>query len=50
MYADKIRELYEKLGERELMVLATSEGTAVTARTVSVVILDGKFYFQPAST
>lgn len=40
------RKLYEKIGESKKMVLATSFEDRVTARTMSVIFIDGNFYFQ----
>jgi len=34
------------LGESQKMVLSTSLGNKVTSRTMSIVIMNGKFYFQ----
>ena len=48
------REAYDtfwrELGTNRTMVLATSLHDAVTARMMSFVILDGKFYFQTDRT
>ena len=48
------REAYDtfwrELGTNNTMVLATSLHDAVTARMMSFVILDGKFYFQTDRT
>ena len=40
------KEVYESLGEKSIMILATSLGDRVTARSVSCIIFDKKIYFQ----
>lgn len=39
-------KLYEKIGDNIKMILATSFEDRVTARTMSIVFIDGNFYFQ----
>lgn len=46
MFIDKENELFEKLGENQIMVLATSKNDTVTARSLSFIIFDKRFYFQ----
>ena len=38
--------LFQSLGESKKMVLSTSLHDKVTSRTMSIIILDAKFYFQ----
>ncbi len=39
-------EIFNILGNKKVMVLATSYGDSVTARNMSCIILDKKIYFQ----
>lgn len=43
-------DFFKELGESKVMVLSTSLDDKVTSRTMSIVILDGKFYFQTDRT
>ena len=44
------REIFELLGDKKIMVLATSSDNRVTARNMSCVIMDQKIYFQTDKT
>lgn len=44
------REIFELLGDKKIMVLATSSDNRVTARNMSCVIIDDKIYFQTDKT
>ncbi len=46
----KLRELFDRLGEGRIMVLATGDGSRISARSMSVVIYDNKFCFQTDRT
>lgn len=46
----KLRELFDRLGESRIMVLATGDGSRISARSMSVVIYDNKFCFQTDRT
>lgn len=47
MYEDKIKKLFEKIGENVLLPLATNDGEGnVSVRTVSAIIINQKIYFQ----
>lgn len=45
-YNEKINEFYNNFGCAKKMVLATCKNDRVTARTMSVVLLNEVFYFQ----
>ena len=45
MFAEKAAVLFKNLGESKVMVLATSKSDIVTARSMSFIIHDQKFYF-----
>lgn len=46
----RLRELFDRLGESRIMVLATGDGDRISARSMSVVIYDNKFCFQTDRT
>lgn len=46
----RLRELFDRLGESRIMVLATGVGGRISARSMSVVIYDNKFCFQTDRT
>lgn len=46
---DNLNELFHRLSEAKTMVLSTSSHDRVTARSVSVIINDHKFYLQTDS-
>lgn len=46
----KFRELFDRLGESRIMVLATGDGSRISARSMSVVIYDNNFFFQTDRT
>ncbi len=46
MFEEKAAALFRDLGESRIMVLATSADDAATARSMSVIIYSGRFYFQ----
>ena len=45
-FAERYGKLWAELGESRVMVLATAEGEAVSARSVSVVVQEGRLLFQ----
>lgn len=45
-FEERCRELFEIFGESKNMVLSTSADDKVTSRMMSVIVLDGIFYFQ----
>ena len=45
-YNEAKKILFERIGESSKMVLATSVNNIVSARTVSVLCINGLFYFQ----
>ena len=49
-FSESIRAFYESLGPAHYMVLATADDTRVSARMMSVIQLDGLFYFQTDTT
>ena len=46
IYTDKIKAFYSDFGTGRKMVLSTSENNRVSSRMMSVVLIDGEFYFQ----
>lgn len=46
MFKDKTSELFTSIGESKKMVLATSANNRVTARAMSIIVIDNMFYFQ----
>ncbi len=50
MFNEKTERLFETLGDHKFMVLATSKNDHVTARTMSFIIYDKRFYFQTELT
>lgn len=49
-FQKKLNDVYDQLGASRKMVLATSLQDHVTARTMSVIICNGRFYFQTDRT
>ena len=45
-FALKCLDLFENIGEHKNMVLSTSLNEKVTSRMMSIVVIDGAFYFQ----
>ena len=45
-FAEQKDLLFQHLGESQKMVLSTSLNDKVTSRTMSIIIVDDKFYFQ----
>lgn len=45
-FEEKLADFYEQFGESKIMVLATSLHDKVTSRMMSMIVLDGQFYFQ----
>lgn len=45
-FSEKLPALWKKIGSHGVMVLSTCAENRVTSRPVSVVVIDGKFYFQ----
>lgn len=46
VFKKKQSELFAKLGEAKLMVLSTAAQERVSSRMMSIIIAEGKFYFQ----
>ncbi len=46
MFHKRLEEIFQKLGESQIMCLATSSEDRVTARSMSVIVMGQKFYFQ----
>ncbi len=46
----KLNELFDRLGESRIMVLATGDSSRISARSMSVVIYDNNFFFQTDRT
>ncbi len=49
-FDEQYTELLKKLGESKSMVLSTAWNDKVTSRMMSIIILDGEFYFQTDTT
>lgn len=49
-FEKSLKTVWKKLGSHAVMVLSTSCGGVVTSRQMSVVIINGKFYFQTDKT
>lgn len=49
MFSKKCDQLFTKLGDHQIMCLATSLYDIVTARSMSIIIYNRKFYFQTDS-
>lgn len=45
-YSKAYKALFQEIGPWQLMALATHDGESVTSRTVSVVVIEEKLYFQ----
>lgn len=45
-FTEKLSYMWDKIGSHGVMVLSTSAENRVTSRPVSVVVINGKFYFQ----
>ncbi|MGN0588100.1 MAG: pyridoxamine 5'-phosphate oxidase family protein, partial [Ruminiclostridium sp.] len=45
-FSDKVREFLSDFGKGRKMVLSTSENNIVSSRMMSVVQIEGIFYFQ----
>ena len=50
MYEEKLKNLFESIGEARKIVLSTSYGNRVTSRMMSFIICDNKFYCQTDKT
>lgn len=46
VFKEKYSKFFEKIGRSKFMVLSTSKDDFVTSRMVSIIVIDGKFYFQ----
>ncbi|MDD6395459.1 MAG: pyridoxamine 5'-phosphate oxidase family protein [Firmicutes bacterium] len=46
----KCREFFKQIGNHNTMVLSTSLNDKVTSRMMSIIVIDGKFYFQTDNT
>lgn len=49
-FQEKYTKFYQEFGESKKMVLSTSLNDVVTARTMSIVVLNEKLYFQTDRT
>ena len=49
MFQEKYEAFLKSIGEHQIMCLATSADNRVTARSMSIVIISGAFYFQTDS-
>lgn len=49
-FDEKVNKLFERLGESRVMVLATGAAKQISARSMSVVIYNNRFYFQTDRT
>lgn len=45
-FNERYKKLLDFITDHKVMVLSTSQNDVVTSRTVSVIIINGKFYFQ----
>lgn len=45
-FSEKLPALWKKIGSHGVMVLSTCADGRVTSRPMSVVVIDGRFYFQ----
>jgi len=48
-FSESLQRLWKKIGSHKVMALSTCTGGRVTCRRVSVIIAEGKFYFQTGS-
>ncbi len=48
-FSENLSRLWKKIGSHNVMALAACAGKRVTCRSVSVVVIGGKFYFQTGS-
>lgn len=46
MFEDKYLKFWQEFGTCKKMVLSTSLNDKVTSRMMSIVVMDGKLYFQ----
>ncbi len=46
MFGQKCKELFDGIQDHNIMCLATSKNNIVTARSMSVIVFEQKFYFQ----
>ncbi len=46
VFDKKINEFYTEFGDSKIMVLSSSCNNKVSSRMMSIVFIDGKFYFQ----
>ena len=49
-FEEQCAQLFQDIGESRVMVLATSLHDHVTSRAISVVVMEGKLYFQTDKT
>lgn len=49
-YEAALQKLFRDIGNSGIMVLSTCSGDRVTSRPMSVVVIDGRFYFQTDET
>lgn len=45
-FTDRLKDFFMEFGQGRKMVLSTSEADQVSSRMMSIVLLDGSFYFQ----
>lgn len=50
MFNEKYSEFWKEFGNHKKMVLSTSLNDVVTSRTMSIIVLDSKLYFQTDKT
>lgn len=50
MFKQRTAELFDEIGEAKKMVLSTSFNDNVTSRMMSIIVMDGEFYFQTDKT
>ncbi len=46
VFEEKISEFYTEFGDSKIMVLSSAYNNKVSSRMMSIVLIDGKFYFQ----
>ncbi len=49
-FSEKLKDFFEQLGQNRKMVLATSLDDIVSVRMMSIIIQNGRFYFQTDKT
>ncbi len=46
LFGEKLNEFYTEFGDSKIMVLSSACNNKVSSRMMSIVFIDGKFYFQ----